>query len=75
MTQSTFIDTLLGRCEVTGFLDILALIFANLGPTTDKYSVVDRPYRNAVGGLVWLAGVTRTDMAGVIPALARQSHY
>ncbi|CAM9711803.1 unnamed protein product [Sphacelaria rigidula] len=74
VTQTTFTDTLLKRFEVRGYSEIPASVSANLGPTTGEDTVVNRPYRNAVGGLMWLATITGPDIANSVRALARQSH-
>ncbi|CAM9893445.1 unnamed protein product, partial [Sphacelaria rigidula] len=55
VTQTTFTDTLLKRFEVRGYSEIPASVSVKLGPTTDEDKKVNRPYRNAVGGLMWLA--------------------
>ena len=74
VTQTTFADTLMRRFEVKGYSEIPASTSVYLGPRTSEDTKVDRPYRNAVGGLMWLATVTRPDVANAVRALARQSH-
>ena len=74
VSQTTFADTLLKRFDVQGFSDVPASVSAQLGPTTGADTRVKRPYRNAVGGLMWLATVTRPDIANAVRTLARQSH-
>ncbi|CAN0007851.1 unnamed protein product, partial [Sphacelaria rigidula] len=74
VTQTTFTDTLLKRFEVRGFSEIPASVSVKLGSTTGEDKKVSRPYRNAVGGLMWLETVTRPDIANSVRALARQSH-
>ncbi|CAM9241671.1 unnamed protein product, partial [Sphacelaria rigidula] len=74
VNQTTFVDTMLKRFEVTEFSDIPASVFADLGPVKQGDKVLDRPYRSAVRGLIWLAGVTRPDIANAARDLARQSH-
>ncbi|CAM9459048.1 unnamed protein product [Sphacelaria rigidula] len=61
VNQTTFVDTMLKRFEVTEFSDIPASVSADSGPVKQGDKVLDRPYRSAVGGLMWLAGVTRPD--------------
>ncbi|CAN0083907.1 unnamed protein product, partial [Sphacelaria rigidula] len=63
VTQTTFTDTLLKRFEVRGYSEIPASVSVKLGSTTGEDKQVNRPYRNAVGRLVWLATVTRPDIA------------
>ncbi|CAM9417825.1 unnamed protein product, partial [Sphacelaria rigidula] len=74
VTQTMFTDTLLKRFEVRGYSEIPASVSVKLGPTTGEDTKVNRPYRNAVGGLMWLTTVTRLDIANSVRALARQSH-
>ncbi|CAN0057850.1 unnamed protein product [Sphacelaria rigidula] len=69
--QTTFIDAMLKRFEVTDFSDIPTSVSADLGPVKQGDKVVDRPHRSAVGGLMWLAGVTRPDIANAARDLAR----
>ena len=73
--QTTFIDTLLKRFDITNFSDLPAAVSVSLGPVKKGEVSVARPYRNAVGGLMWLAQVTRPDIANVTRELARQSHH
>ncbi|CAM9350184.1 unnamed protein product [Sphacelaria rigidula] len=49
VTQTTFTDTLLKRFEVRGYSETPASVFVRLGPTRSRDTVVNRPYRNAVG--------------------------
>ncbi|CAM9867548.1 unnamed protein product [Sphacelaria rigidula] len=76
VNQMTFIDIMLKRFELTDLFDIPASVSADLGPVKQGDKVVDRPYRTAVavGGLMWLAGVIRPDIANAAQDLARQSH-
>ncbi|CAM9916586.1 unnamed protein product [Sphacelaria rigidula] len=72
VTQATFIYPLLKRFEMRGYSKIPASDSSKLGPTTGEDTVVNRLYRNAMGGLMWLATVTRPDVVNVVRALARQ---
>ncbi|CAM9835083.1 unnamed protein product, partial [Sphacelaria rigidula] len=74
VTQTTFSDTPLERFEARGYSEIPASVSVTLGPTTGEDKKVNRPCCNAVGGLMWLATVTRPDIANSVRALARQSH-
>ena len=65
VNQTTFIDTLLKRFDITNFSDIPAAVSVALGPVKEGEVIAARPYRNAVGGLMWLAQVTRPDIANV----------
>ncbi|CAN0008532.1 unnamed protein product [Sphacelaria rigidula] len=74
VNQTTFVDTMLKGFEVTEFPDIPASVFADVGPVTQGDKVLDRPYRSAVGGLMWWAMLTRPDIANAARDLARRSH-
>ncbi|CAM9597236.1 unnamed protein product, partial [Sphacelaria rigidula] len=74
VTQTTFTDTLLKRFEVRGYSEIPASVSVKLGPTPGEDKKVNRPYRNAVGGLMWLGTVARPDIANSVRVLAPQSH-
>ncbi|CAM9905970.1 unnamed protein product [Sphacelaria rigidula] len=74
VNQTTFIDTLLERFEFTECSHIPASVSGNLGPVKEGDTVVDRPYRSAVGGLMWLAGVTGSGIANAARDLTRESH-
>ena len=72
--QPAMIDTLINRSNVTPQSDTLASTVTDLEPTTVDDTVVDRPFRQAVGGVMWLAGMTRPDIANAARAVARHSH-
>ena len=54
--------------------DLPASQSADLGPTRNDELLCDKPVRAAVGGLVWLGGMTRPDIANAVRAVARQAH-
>ena len=67
------IDTLTKRFNVTARSDTPASTVADLGPTTADGTVVDCPCRQVVGGVMWLAGMTRQDIANAARAVACHS--
>ncbi|CAN0053474.1 unnamed protein product, partial [Sphacelaria rigidula] len=75
VNQTTLVGAMLKRFEVTEFSDIPASVFADLGQVKQGDKVSDRPYWSAVGGLMWLAMISRSDIAHEARDLARQSHY
>ncbi|CAM9855228.1 unnamed protein product [Sphacelaria rigidula] len=73
--NKTFPTSNLGeRFEVRGYSEIPASVSVKLGPTSGEDKKVNCPHRKVVGGLMWLATVTRPDIANSVRALARQSH-
>ncbi|CAM9474333.1 unnamed protein product, partial [Sphacelaria rigidula] len=74
VTQTTFTDTLLKRFEVRRYSEIPATVSVKLWPTTGEDKKANRPYRNAVRGLMWLTTVTRPDIANSVRTLTRQLH-
>ena len=61
--QPAMVDTLTKRFNVTAQSDTLASTVADLGPTTADDTLVECPFRQVVGGVMWLAGMTRPDIA------------
>ena len=72
--QPAVIDTLTKRFNVTAQSDAPASTVADLGPATADDTVVDCLFRQAVGGVMWRAGITRPDIANAARAVARHSH-
>ena len=62
-SQPALVDTLLADFDVKHSSNILTSPVVELGPTTDDDVVTDRSFRQAVGGAMWLAGVTRLGIA------------
>ena len=68
------IDALTKRFKVTALSDTPASTVAELGPTTADDTVVDCPIGQAVGGVMWLAEITRRpDIANAARVVARYS--
>ena len=72
--QPAMIDTLTKRFHVTVQSDTPASTVADLGPTTADDMMVDCPFREVAGGVMWLAGMTRPDIANAARAVPRHSH-
>ena len=62
------------RFNVTVQSDTPASTVADLGPTTEDGTMVDFPFREVVGGVMWLAGTTRPGIANAARAVSRHSH-
>ena len=74
ITQSAFVDALLKRFSIIARANTPTSPAAGLGQTTADDEVIDRPFRQAVGGVMWLAGMTRPDVANAVRAVARHAH-
>ena len=74
MTQPTMIKSPLACFKLKSSSNIPVSLVAELGPTTDDDIVTDRPFRQAVGGMMWLAGMTRPGIPNAARAVARYSH-
>ena len=72
--QPAMIDTLTKRSNVTAQPDTPASTVADLEPTTRDDTMLDCRFRQVVGGVMWLAGMTRPDIAKAARAVARHSH-
>ena len=47
---------------------------ADLGPTRNDEPICDKPVRAPVGSLIWLGGMTRSDIANAVRAVAHKAH-
>ena len=72
--QTAMIDTLTKRFILTAQSDTPASTVADLGPATADDTMVEHPFRQVVGGVMWLVGMTRPDIANAARAVARHSH-
>ena len=72
--QPAMIDTLTKRFNVIAHSDTPASTLADLGPTTADDTVVDCPFRQAIGGIMWLTGMTKPDITNSAREMARHSH-
>ena len=68
------IDTLTKRFHVIVQSDTPASTVADLGPTTADDMMVECPFREVAGGVMWLAGMTRPDISNAARAVPRHSH-
>ena len=68
------IDTLTKSFHVTTQSDTPASTVADLEPTTADDTIVDCPFGQVVGGVMWLAGMIRPDIANAAIAMARHAH-
>ena len=68
------IDALTKHFNVSAQFYTPASTVADLEPTTASDTVMDCLFRQAVGGVIWLAGMTRPDIANTARVVARHSH-
>ena len=54
--------------------DLPASQWADLGLRGNDKPIFDKPVRAAVGSLIWLGGMTRPDIAGMVRPVVRRTH-
>ena len=74
ISQKTFIETLARRFDVTTTSPYPASPCANLGTRVEGGSGGTWPYKEAVGGLMWLVVMSRPDITNAVRAVSRQSN-
>ena len=74
MTQTAFVDSLVGRFDVRYETQIPASVEFDLGPKRIHEKEGGWPYKQAVGGLLGILGMTRPDTASAMRAVARYAH-
>ena len=74
MSQESSIEKLTERFHVTKTNPIPACPSVELDARREGEAKTEEPYREAVGGLLWVAGMTRPDIAQAVRSVARHSH-
>ena len=74
MTQTAFVDSLVDRFDIQDETQTPASVEFDLGPKMIHEKEGDWPYKQAVGGVLWIAGMTRPDIASAVRAVARHAH-
>ena len=74
MTQTAFVDLLVDRFDLKYETQTPASVEFDLGPKIIHEKEGDWPYKQAVGGLLWISGMTRPDIASAVRAVARHAH-
>ena len=74
MTQTAFVDSLVGRFGIQYETQTPAPVEFDLGPKRVHEKGGDWPYKQVAGGLLWISGMTRPDVASVVRAVARHAH-
>ena len=74
ISQKTFIETLARRFDVTTTSSYPAPPCANLEARVEDESGGTWPYKEAVGGLMWLVVMSRPDITSAVRAISRHSN-
>ena len=74
MTKTAFVDLLVDRFDIQYETQTPASVEFDLGPKRIHEKEGDWPYKQAVGGLLWISGMTRPDIATAVKAVARHAH-
>ena len=74
MTQTAFVGSLLDRFDIQYGTQTPASVELDLGPMMIHEKGGDWSYKQAVGGLLWISGMTRPDIASAVRAVARHPH-
>ena len=69
-----FIDSLVDRFEIQYETQTPVSVELDLGQKSVHEKGCDWPYKQAVGGLLWISGITRPDIASAVRAVARNAH-
>ena len=72
MTQTAFVDSLVGRLIYSETQNPTSVEF-DLGPKRINWKGGDWPYKQAVGSLLWISGMTRPDMASAVRVVTRHA--
>ena len=74
ISQTQFMQSVLNRFGVSKSRPIPATPSLDLRHVSEEETVVDVPFREIVGSLMWIANQTRPDIANAVRAVARFSH-
>lgn len=74
ISQTQFIRSVLDRFNVTKSSPILASPSLDLRSVNENDAVMDVPFREVVGSLMWIATQSRPDILNAVRAVARFSH-
>ena len=74
MTQTAFVDSLVNRFHIQHETQAPAAVEFDLGPKRTHEKGGEWLYKQAVGGLLWISGMTRPGIASAVRAVARHAH-
>ena len=74
MTQTSFVDSPVDRFDIQHKTQTPTSVGFDLGPKRIHEKEDVWPYKQAVGDLLWISGMTRPDIASAVRAVARHAH-
>ena len=74
MTHTAFVDSLVNRFDIQYETQTPAAVERDLGPKRTHEKGGEWPYKQAVGGLLWILGMRRPGIASAVRAVARHAH-
>lgn len=74
VSQTACIDRLARRFDITTISHIPPVSAVALSPGEGEEEKYAQPYRELVGGIMWIANATRTDISNAIRGVARHAH-
>ena len=75
MTQTAFVDSLVDRFDMQYETQTPASVEFDLEPKRTHEKGGEWPYKQAVGGLSWISGMTRPDIASGVRAVTRHAQH
>ena len=70
ITQTAFIDSLVDCFDIQYETQTSASVEFDLGPKRIHEKEGNWPYKQVVGGLLWISGMTQPDIASAVRAVA-----
>ena len=74
MTQTAFVDSLVDSFDIQYETQTPAFVEFDLGSKRIYEKEGDWPYKQAVGGLLWISGMTRPDITSAVRAVVRHAY-
>ncbi|CAM9790064.1 unnamed protein product [Sphacelaria rigidula] len=74
ISQTHFNDSVLNRFDVSKTSPIPATSFLDLRHASEGKTVLDAPFGEIVGSLMWIANQTRPDIVNTVRSVDRFSH-
>ena len=74
MTQTALVDSLVDRFDIQYVAKTPASVEFDFGPKRIHEKEGDWPYKQAIGGLLWILGMMRPYIASAVREVARHAH-